>query len=72
VKWELRFCHARRFLATCVACALPVFDGEYLVLPEIVMGSLGFGTRAHSPTQHPISTQQIIYELHVYSLEEAT
>jgi activator-of-BECN1-regulated-autophagy protein 1 len=35
-------------------------------------GSPGAGTLAHSPTQHPISAQQVIYELRVYSLEEAT
>ncbi|KAH9530419.1 hypothetical protein CY35_U000100 [Sphagnum magellanicum] len=61
-----------RFLAACVACVLPAFDAEYSILPATVMGSPNFGTRAHSPTQHPISTQQVIYELRVYSLEEAT
>jgi activator-of-BECN1-regulated-autophagy protein 1 len=60
-----------RFLAVCIACVLPAFDGEYSVLPATVMGSLGFGTRSHSPTQHPISTQQVM-KLSVYSLEEAT
>jgi activator-of-BECN1-regulated-autophagy protein 1 len=61
-----------RFLAACVACVLPAFDAEYSILPATVLGSPNFGTRAHSPTQHPISTQQVIYELRVYSLEEAT
>lgn len=59
-----------RFLAACVACVLPMVDSD--LRRGSAAGSPGAGTLAHSPTQHPISAQQVIYELRVYSLEEAT
>lgn len=59
-----------RFLAACVACVLPQMDSDSR--RGNTTGSPGPGTTAHSPTQHPISAQQVIYELRVYSLEEAT
>ncbi|KAG0627581.1 hypothetical protein M758_2G212100 [Ceratodon purpureus] len=58
-----------RFLAACVACVLPMADSDRR---GNATGSPCPGTSAHSPTQHPISAQQVIYELRVYSLEEAT
>jgi activator-of-BECN1-regulated-autophagy protein 1 len=58
-----------RFLAACVACVLPMADSDRR---GNATGSTCPGTSAHSPTQHPISAQQVIYELRVYSLEEAT
>lgn len=59
-----------RFLAACVACVLPMVDSESR--RGNTTGSPAPGSSAHSPTQHPISSQQVIYELRVYSLEEAT
>ncbi|CAI9288402.1 unnamed protein product [Lactuca saligna] len=45
-----------RYLAACVACVLPQFEERA-------------GT---SPTRHPISARQVMYELRIYSLEDAT
>ncbi|XP_024386314.1 uncharacterized protein [Physcomitrium patens] len=59
-----------RFLAACVACVLPMADSDSR--RGNTTGSPAPGSSAHSPTQHPISSQQVIYELRVYSLEEAT
>ncbi|CAL0326846.1 unnamed protein product [Lupinus luteus] len=57
-----------KFLAVCVACMLPHIEGDP-----------GFQTPVHqepgiatSPTRHPISAHQVMYELRIYSLEEAT
>ncbi|KAL2612392.1 hypothetical protein R1flu_024084 [Riccia fluitans] len=62
-----------RFLAACVACVLPPSESEMQSQGQRnVNGSPGSGNTVHSPTQHPISSQQVIYELRVYSLEEAT
>lgn len=62
-----------RFLAACVACVLPPPESEMQGQGQRNMnGSPGGGNTVHSPTQHPISSQQVIYELRVYSLEEAT
>ncbi|KAG9141575.1 hypothetical protein Leryth_022247 [Lithospermum erythrorhizon] len=58
-----------RFLAACVACVLPNMEsdpGSHCVPHPDVAGA---GT---SPTRHPISAHQIMYELRIYSLEEAT
>ncbi|GAA0163509.1 hypothetical protein LIER_19355 [Lithospermum erythrorhizon] len=58
-----------RFLAACVACVLPNMEsdpGSHGVPHPDVAGA---GT---SPTRHPISAHQIMYELRIYSLEEAT
>lgn len=60
-----------RFLAACVACVLPPMESDGSQQGNR-NGSPGPGTSAHSPTHHPISAQQVIYELRVYSLEEAT
>ncbi|EPS67054.1 hypothetical protein M569_07721, partial [Genlisea aurea] len=59
-----------RFLAVCVACILPNIETE----PPVFQGHLrndiaGVPT---SPTRHPISAHQVMYELRIYSLEEAT
>ncbi|KAJ0956963.1 putative transcription factor WD40-like family [Helianthus annuus] len=56
-----------RYLAACVACVLPQFEADP-----------GLPTQLHqerastSPTRHPISARQVMYELRIYSLEEAT
>ncbi|KAK9069010.1 hypothetical protein SSX86_013126 [Deinandra increscens subsp. villosa] len=56
-----------RYLAACVACVLPQFEADP-----------GLPTHLHqerastSPTRHPISARQVMYELRIYSLEEAT
>ncbi|KAK3009904.1 hypothetical protein RJ639_010974, partial [Escallonia herrerae] len=58
-----------RFLAACVACILPNMEAD-----------IGFHSLMHhdvtgvstSPTRHPISANQVMYELRIYSLEEAT
>lgn len=57
-----------KFLAACVACTLPYVEVDN-----------GFQTPVHqdpgagsSPTRHPISAHQVMYELRIYSLEEAT
>ncbi|XP_051133188.1 uncharacterized protein LOC127252870 isoform X1 [Andrographis paniculata] len=58
-----------RFLAVCVACILPNIESDP-----------GLNGQAHhdvtaastSPTRHPISAHQVMYELRIYSLEEAT
>lgn len=60
-----------RFLAACVACILPPSEADHQG-GRGINGSPGAGISVHSPTQHPISAQQVIYELRVYSLEEAT
>lgn len=58
-----------RFLAACVACVLPQTESE-----------AGFQSQAHhdaagvarSPTRHPVSAHQVMYELRIYSLEKET
>ena len=61
------FSPCRRFLAACVACTLPHMeaDPEYQTL---IHQDPGAGT---SPTQHPVSDYEVIYELRTYSLEKA-
>lgn len=59
-----------RFLAACVACVLPNVEADagfpgQQVHPDVI----GVST---SPTRHPISAQEVVYELRIYSLEEAT
>lgn len=59
-----------RFLAACVACMLPRLEGDpgsHTQFHQDVMGAV-----ATSPTRHPISAHQVMYELRIYSLEEAT
>ncbi|XP_027363382.1 uncharacterized protein LOC113870964 isoform X2 [Abrus precatorius] len=57
-----------RFLAACVACMLPHIEADP-GLQSLVHEEPGVAT---SPTQHPFSAHQVIYELRIYSLEEAT
>ncbi|KAM5563264.1 hypothetical protein ABKV19_018097 [Rosa sericea] len=57
-----------RFLAACVACMVPDMEAEP-GLQSVVHQDSGIAT---SPTRHPISAHQVIYELRIYSLEEAT
>ncbi|KAL8121995.1 hypothetical protein AgCh_018650 [Apium graveolens] len=59
-----------RFLAACVACVLPNVEADagftgQQVHPDVI----GVST---SPTRHPISAQEVMYELRIYSMEEAT
>ena len=58
-----------RFLAACVACMLPNPEGEAGMQMQAHHDVLGAAT---SPTRHPISAHQVMYELRIYSLEEAT
>ncbi|XP_074307080.1 uncharacterized protein LOC141642252 [Silene latifolia] len=58
-----------RFLAACVACMLPPPEGEYGLHMQT---QHDVSRSSSSPTRHPISAQPIIYELRIYSLEEAT
>ncbi|KAJ8451197.1 hypothetical protein Cgig2_013969 [Carnegiea gigantea] len=58
-----------RFLAACVACMLPNAEGE----PGLqIQGHHDASGTATSPTRHPVSAHQVMYELRIYSLEEAT
>ncbi|CAN1270063.1 Activating molecule in BECN1-regulated autophagy protein 1, partial [Linum perenne] len=57
-----------RYLAACVACTLPHIEGDP-GLQTLVHHDAGAAT---SPTRHPISAHQVMYELRIYSLEEAT
>ncbi|XP_021806068.1 uncharacterized protein LOC110750104 isoform X1 [Prunus avium] len=57
-----------RFLAACVACMLPNTEADF-GLQSLVHQDSGIAT---SPTRHPISAHQVMYELRIYSLEEAT
>ncbi|TVU11197.1 hypothetical protein EJB05_44768, partial [Eragrostis curvula] len=58
-----------RFLVACVACILPQTEGDHGTQSSMQYDSTGAGT---SPTRHPLSSHQVIYELRVYSLEVAT
>ncbi|XP_065874131.1 uncharacterized protein [Euphorbia lathyris] len=57
-----------RYLAACVACMLPNMEADP-GLQTVVQQDTGAAT---SPTRHPISAHQVMYELRIYSLEEAT
>ncbi|RDY07647.1 Activating molecule in BECN1-regulated autophagy protein 1, partial [Mucuna pruriens] len=57
-----------RFLAACVACMLPHIEADP-GLQTLVHQEPGVAT---SPTRHPFSAHQVMYELRIYSLEEAT
>ncbi|CAJ2651835.1 uncharacterized protein LOC123913738 isoform X2 [Trifolium pratense] len=57
-----------RFLAACVACMHPHIEADP-GLQTLVHQEHGIPT---SPTRHPISAHQVMYELRIYSLEEAT
>ncbi|KAF8712091.1 hypothetical protein HU200_028927 [Digitaria exilis] len=58
-----------RFLVACVACVLPQRDGDHGSQLHEQYDYTGAGT---SPTRHTLPSRQIVYELRVYSLEEAT
>ncbi|KAK6130503.1 hypothetical protein DH2020_035761 [Rehmannia glutinosa] len=58
-----------RFLAVCVACILPNIDTDPGLQGQVQHDVTGAST---SPTRHPISAHQMMYELRIYSLEEAT
>ncbi|KAL3506291.1 hypothetical protein ACH5RR_031673 [Cinchona calisaya] len=58
-----------RFLAACVACVLPNMEADLGFQGQVHHDVIGVAT---SPTRHPISAHKVMYELRVYSLEEAT
>ncbi|KAG8636834.1 uncharacterized protein LOC110601972 isoform X2 [Manihot esculenta] len=58
-----------RFLAACVACVLPHVEADPGLQGQVLNENAGAAT---SPTRHPISAHQVMYELRIYSLEEAT
>ncbi|KAK3001667.1 hypothetical protein RJ639_022513, partial [Escallonia herrerae] len=58
-----------RFLAACVACILPNMEADIGFHSQMPHDVTGVST---SPTRHPISANQVVYELRIYSLEEAT
>ncbi|TKW16114.1 hypothetical protein SEVIR_5G278100v4 [Setaria viridis] len=58
-----------RFLVACVACLLPQTEGDRGSQLPVPYDSAGAGS---SPTRHPLPSHRVIYELRVYSLEEAT
>lgn len=58
-----------RFLVACVACVLPHSYGGHGSQLHEHYDSTGAGT---SPTRQAFPSRQIIYELRVYSLEDAT
>ncbi|KAH9650539.1 WD REPEATS REGION domain-containing protein [Citrus sinensis] len=58
-----------RYLAACVACVQPYLETDPGFQSQGYQDATGAGT---SPTRHPISAHQVIYELRIYSLEEAT
>ncbi|XP_044493310.1 uncharacterized protein LOC123216802 isoform X3 [Mangifera indica] len=58
-----------RFLAACVACMLPYSEADPGLQTFVHQEP---GTTATSPTRHPISAHQVMYELRIYSLEEST
>lgn len=57
-----------RFLAACVACVQPHLETD----PEFQSQGYQDSGAGTSPTRHPISAHQVIYELRIYSLEGAT
>ncbi|KAB2599902.1 hypothetical protein D8674_010173 [Pyrus ussuriensis x Pyrus communis] len=58
-----------RFLAACVACMLPHMEADLGLQSQVNHDVTGAST---SPTRHPISAHHVVYELRIYSLEEAT
>lgn len=58
-----------RFLAACVACVLPETEADLGLLSQFHNNATGAAT---SPTRHPISARQVMYELRIYSLEDPT
>ncbi|CAI9282294.1 unnamed protein product [Lactuca saligna] len=79
VRWELPFIEmgahfsaCGRYLAACVACMLPQFTGDSISKVQSQLHHQEGRRPGTSPTCHPISARQVIYELRIYSLEEAT
>ncbi|XP_055811153.1 uncharacterized protein LOC129880919 isoform X2 [Solanum dulcamara] len=58
-----------RFLAACVACILPNLDSDPGFHGHLHHDTMAAAT---SPTRHPVAAHQVMYELRIYSLEEAT
>ncbi|XP_072987690.1 uncharacterized protein [Typha latifolia] len=58
-----------RFLVACVACLLPHTEDDPGVQSQVQHHVTVSST---SPTRHPLSSHKVIYELRIYSLEEAT
>uniref|UniRef100_A0A7N0TUN9 Transducin family protein / WD-40 repeat family protein n=1 Tax=Kalanchoe fedtschenkoi TaxID=63787 RepID=A0A7N0TUN9_KALFE len=58
-----------RFLAACVACIAPQLESDPGIHSQVHHNPTGTAT---SPTRHPISTNHVMYELRIYSLEETT
>ncbi|GMP77652.1 hypothetical protein CsSME_00033854 [Camellia sinensis var. sinensis] len=58
-----------RFLAAWVACVLPHLESDPGLHSQVHHDVTGVST---SPTRHPISAHQVIFELRIYSLKEAT
>ncbi|XP_077250879.1 uncharacterized protein LOC143890184 isoform X2 [Tasmannia lanceolata] len=58
-----------RFLAACVACVFPRMEADPGLQSQVHHDATGLST---SPTRHPISAHQIMYELRIYSLEESS
>ncbi|CDY32529.1 BnaA09g50670D [Brassica napus] len=57
-----------RYLAACVACVVPHGETDP-GLQTLVQQDSGLAT---SPTRHPVTAHQVMYELRVYSLEKET
>uniref|UniRef100_A0A1J3D5G1 Activating molecule in BECN1-regulated autophagy protein 1 n=1 Tax=Noccaea caerulescens TaxID=107243 RepID=A0A1J3D5G1_NOCCA len=57
-----------RYLAACVACVIPHAETDP-GLQTLVQQDSGLAT---SPTRHPVTAHQVMYELRVYSLEKKT
>ncbi|KFK42757.1 hypothetical protein AALP_AA1G035500 [Arabis alpina] len=55
-----------RYLAACVACVIPHAETDP-GLQTLVQQDSGLAT---SPTRHPVTAHQVMYELRVYSLEK--
>ncbi|KAL9686919.1 hypothetical protein QQ045_031313 [Rhodiola kirilowii] len=58
-----------RYLAACVACLAPQLESDTGLQSQVNHNATGTRT---SPTRHPISTNHVMYELRIYSLEEKT
>ncbi|MQM06323.1 hypothetical protein Taro_039144 [Colocasia esculenta] len=58
-----------RFLAACVACLLPQSEVDNGLQPHMQQDASGASS---SPTRHPTSAHRVMFELRIYSLEEAT
>ncbi|XP_010522525.1 PREDICTED: uncharacterized protein LOC104801119 isoform X2 [Tarenaya hassleriana] len=57
-----------RYLAACVACVLPHTETD----PGLLILFQQDSGLATSPTRHPVTAHQVMYELRVYSLEKET